>query len=140
MAASDRTKTPVRASISRVSCSRGDGYINITLTDESSGIQFVDISMSYAAFGELVTGGSYMLVDAELRGLENVGKKFVHERRSIYCPLTSTYPREPLEEWLRENGKEDGWIINPYLGSQGSITRKPNLPGMTLNYQVFKYV
>lgn len=136
----DRPKTPVRASISRVSSSRGDGYVNITLTDESSSIQFVDIELSYAAFGELVTGGSYMLLDAELRGLENVGKKFVHERRSIHCPLQDTYKREPLQAWLEEHGKEEGWIVNSYLGSQGSVVSKYGTPGCTLHYQVFKYV
>lgn len=145
------SKTPCRLSVSRVSGGGGEdgGYINLTITDESSGIQFVDIEMSFRVFGSIVSGGTFTKVDAELRGLENVGKQFVHEKRTAECPL-DTHKREELEAWLLANCQEEGWIINSYLNSQGSVQRVSEkwdaekyahrFKHTLLNYQVFKYI
>lgn len=138
--AASRPKTPCRLSISKVSGGGGvdGGYINLRLSDEASGIQFVDIEMSFKTFGEIVSGGSHTKVAAELRGLQYVGKQRVREDRSVLCPLKSGYPREPLEEWLTANCQEEGWIIDPYLGSQGSVTTQKD--GLLLRYNVHKFI
>ena len=56
----------------------------------------------------------------DVRGLDVVGKVKITERRSIEFPENSFESRDKLEAWLMEHAAEDGWIVNPYLGSQGS--------------------
>lgn len=111
--------------------------ISIEIQDEASRIRFIRAEMGLKEFAEAITGLGCCAIEFDAFGLEHVGKVRVTERRSIRCPLDS-YDRTNLAAWLREHGKEDGWIVNDYLGSQGSITRDGNVT--VLNYQVVKYV
>jgi hypothetical protein len=93
--------------------------------------------MSPHDFATAVTGLSGIKVDAEVRGLDVVGKKKVVESRSALCPLNS-YDKSTLQAWLLDNCQEEGWTIDPYLGSQSSLSY--HTEGVTLNYRVYKYV
>jgi hypothetical protein len=115
----------------------GDPSICIEISDDASGIQFFDGTMTLERFAEAVTGHGCVEIDAEVRGLENIGKKRIVELRQITCPL-ETFSTEKLEAWLVENGQEPGWILNSYLRSQKSVVHRK---GETiLNYSVCKYV
>lgn len=130
----------IKASIS-IGRSHGDqsdaAPVHITLIDEASRIEFFDGNMKLADFASALLGLSRVEIEGELRGMENVGKKRVNESRQIVCPLT-TYKRETLSQWLRENAKEEGWIVDTYLGSQGSVKSHPD--GQLLNYGVTKFI
>jgi len=93
--------------------------------------------MDYAQFALAITGLSHADMTFKTRGLEKVGKKRILEKRSIVCPL-KTYDRDDLRSWLEENGKEEGWTVLSYLGSQTSIKRTEE--GTVLNYSVEKYI
>lgn len=110
--------------------------IKLTFTDEASNIQFLDVRMTPEQFAMAITGLSGIEVQAEARELEVVGKTRITERRSIECPL-DTYDRKELTEWLKEHGKEEGWIVAPYLGSQSSIARRGDK--VILNYSVYRF-
>lgn len=127
-------KIKAKITISRNS----NNVIKVRLVDEASQAEFFDGELSLADFASAVTGLSYVEMDAEVRGLGNVGKLKVRETRSIVCPLPS-YSRDDLRKWLTANGQEEGWILDAHLGSQNSIST--NKEGKTvLNYSVHKFV
>jgi len=115
-----------------------DGSVNIRIRDDASSIVFVDMCVSHEEFSRaLSTLAERPVISCDVRGLEYVGKQCITERRSIVCPL-ATGNRGELSEWLKENAKEEGWTVNPYLGSQRSVDRDQGVT--TLNYSVTKYV
>jgi len=122
-----------KVTISRAS----DDRVRIRIRDEVSGIDFAEVSLTVEAYGYAVTGLSEQPGELEVRGLQWIGKKRITEPRQIVCPL-DTYNRDALEAWLQENGKEDGWLVSTYLGSQRSVSRVPE--GTLLNYSVTRYV
>lgn len=123
--------------ISRPSYGTDKKAISICLADRASGIEFFDGEISLEEFSEALTGLSDRSVEAEVRGLEYIGKKRVTESREILCPLKS-YDRKEFEAWLEENAQEEGWILSTHLGSQKSITH--NKDDVLLRYSVTKYV
>jgi 2-keto-4-pentenoate hydratase/2-oxohepta-3-ene-1,7-dioic acid hydratase in catechol pathway len=122
-----------QVTISRAS----DDLIRIKFQDCNSRIEFAEVAMSAADFANALTGLAHQEADLKVRGLNNVGKVLVSEKRKITC-LGSNYDRKYLKEWLRDNAKEEGWLVDDYLGSQGSVAYHN---GETiLNYWVYKYV
>lgn len=117
-----------------------DDLVRIRLTDGASRVGFATVELSLAEFGSLITGMGLQDVKVTTTGLDVVGKTKVVEPRLIECPL-ATYDRIELEAWLAEHGKEEGWTVDPYLGSQKSIGyRTRHGAPLTLRYSVFKYV
>ncbi len=114
------------------------GTINIEVTDRVSHTTFLRLEVAPHEFAMAVTGFSRQDCTAELQGVECLGKRLVTEARSLVYPHGVSSDRDHLEQWLSENGQEEGWILSTYLGSQRSITYKD---GKTvLNYTVRKYV
>lgn len=126
-------KIELRLSISRPS----SGGINIRIEDPLSHIEFIDATISCEEFAEAITGLQSRPMSAEIRGIENIGKKKIREERRIVCPLDS-YDRKILESWLRNNAHEDGWIVDSYLGSQQSASYIDNK--RVLDYAVYKFI
>lgn len=122
-----------KVTISRVS----DDTIRIRLRDALSGCQFAEVSLSLEAFAYAVTGVAEQEAKMSVRGLAYIGKRLITTRRSIVCPVGGN-DRDFLEKWLEENAQEEGWILNTYLGSQGSVVRSDGVT--TLRYSVSKYV
>lgn len=120
-------------SISR--CNRG--YINIRLRDTDSRSEFVDVRMSAEDFGSCVTGMSEMTIVGEVRGLANVGKVRVYEKRQALYEGNSN-DKVMLSKWLTDNKQEEGWTISAYLGSQNSIVQ--TIHGTLVNYSATKYI
>lgn len=94
--------------------------------------------MTKEAFASALFGLGYVPVKIDVIGLEHVGKKRVYEKRTVVCPLGEWSDRDTLSKWLEDNCEEEGWILDTYLGSRGSVTREN---GKTvLYYGVTKYV
>ena len=127
----------MKLTISRPQYGDGRRKINLTIQDDASRIHFVGLEIDLDHMMEALTGFSYRPCDVEVRGLAYVGKTKVSERREIVCSL-KTYNKEELSQWLEENAQEDGWVLDSYLGSQGSVVFSPE--GTRLRYSVHKFV
>ena len=123
--------------IGRPQGGNGPEVMTIEVTDRASNIQFLHLEVPLADFMKALTGQFITEVTGEVIGLSKVGKTRVTETRAIICPLKS-YKRDELREWLEANGQEEGWIIDSYLGSQGSIASHQD--GTLLSYRVHKFV
>ena len=122
--------------ISRASGNDGDN-IRIKIQDHNSRIEFVEVALSLEAFAAAITGQAYQEADLKVRGLANVGKFRVTEKRRATYPIRS-YDKPTLQAWLHSNCQEDGWLINDHLGSQSSIAWDGDKT--VLNYSVTKFV
>ncbi|UNY40209.1 hypothetical protein KLEP174_gp50 [Pseudomonas phage vB_PcuM_ KLEP17-4] len=127
-----------KITISRPTFGDGRELITIKITDKLSRKGFIEVHVSPHDFSMAVTGLSGVECAMFVDGLDIVGMKKVTEQRSCVCPLKN-YARAELEAWLIENAKEDGWIVDPYLGSQGSRSASP-CGGQVLRYSVYKYI
>ncbi|MBD8531512.1 MULTISPECIES: hypothetical protein [unclassified Massilia] len=125
-------KINVSVSISRNSSDE----ISLTFVDQASRAKFLDVRMTPEAFAMAVTGQAFIDAPAEVRALDVVGKRKITERRSIECPL-DIFNKDEIVAWLGENGKEEGWTVNTYLGSQGSIARRGDKT--IINYSVYRF-
>ncbi|MBQ0339640.1 hypothetical protein J9236_00095 [Providencia rettgeri] len=126
-----------KLTISRPSYGDDREKINIVVKCDVSKLRFLSLEIDYADFAKCITGLSEVDCELEVSGLENVGKKRITEQRSVICPIKS-YEKRVLRDWLINNKQEDGYILDPYLGSQSSI--KMCDEGTVLNYRVIKYV
>jgi hypothetical protein len=107
---------------SSVTISRGsDDKVRIAIECDESHTRFVETIMDLESFARAITGQGYIHCDAIVRGLEFVGKRKIIETRSIESPNLG-YGREAYREWLKNEYREDGWTVDDYLGSQGSIS------------------
>ena len=114
-----------------------DDVVRIRIREENSRIEFAVVSMTAEQFAYAITGLAECEAGLEVVGLEHVGKVRITEPRVIECPL-DTYEKEQLQQWLRENAQEEGWLLSAYLGSKSSVSRRD---GKTLlRYSVTKYV
>ena len=139
----------VEVRFGRVHSNLSDDSMLLTLEDNVSGITFAEVEFSMEEFGNVISGRGTR-VKAELRGLENIGKKYEHKRakavlaNSEYIKLTSglSYDeqKKALAEWLKLTQREDDWHVNPYLGSRGSIESDYKSNTVTLNFGLFRYV
>lgn len=107
----------VSVSISRDS----NDVVHIRIKDKNSCSEFVDVSMTLEEWA-LASTGLVTDSNASVRGLDRVGKTRIVEECTTVSGVDS-YKREEHEQWLKENCQREGWILNPYLGSQRSITR-----------------
>lgn len=130
-------KLPAKLTISKVQPSRDDTYMSISITDVASGIKFTNVSVSLQQFIEALTGLSEVSCVHETRNTEYIGKHYVSEQRTIIVPNLG-YDKKVYETWLINNAQEEGWILDPYLRSQSSVTYKDD--SAILNYIVFKYI
>lgn len=143
-------KADVSVRVSKCMNSRGPDTMNLVIEDKVSGIQFLEIEMSMEQFGKLLAGGSLVDMQAELRGLENIGKKREYERasqfitREDYNAITGSLKyddqKRALGQWLKDNHSRDGWHTETYLGSRDSIRYSNNDDGYFLNFAYSRYV
>ena len=95
----------------------GEDEIRISIEDNDSLVQFIEIRMTPEQFGNAITGLSHIKVDAEVRGLHLVGKK--RERREEFVVVDlPTYSKEDMEPIILEAAtplETDGWKASAYL-------------------------
>ncbi len=111
--------------------------IYIYIKDEQSRTTFLEMDLSLEVFAKLVTGLHQSDIPVTVRGLEYVGKSKISENRKVIYPGSKYDSKEIIKEWLVTNCQEDGWILDDYLGSQGSIQLIDDQ--RWVNYRVYKY-
>ena len=112
--------------------------MRLKVQDEASRATFLELEISPHDLMMALTGLAYVdAKNAEVRALDVVGKNKVTEPRSIKYPGNPFDSRIDMQTWLTGNANEDGWIVNPYLGSQTSIAR--NGDDVILRYSVYRY-
>lgn len=111
--------------------------IRISINDEFSRERVALLTLGLSDYALLITGQAYISGNVEYGNLANVGKRKVIEKRQVTVPGLG-YSKDAAEEWLRQNAQEDGWILDPTLRSQGSLSHGDG--GSILNYSVFRYV
>lgn len=116
--------------------------INIRAECSTSHTHFIDIELSLEEFAFLVTGCHMDNLKMEVNNLERVGKTRVREERQVLLDYNdyriSQFDKEAMSRWLAYHCREEGYIVNTYLGSQGSVKYVDN--GALLNYSVMKFV
>jgi hypothetical protein len=129
--------------ISRVGSSKDEDVIRISFRDEISRTVFAEAILSPGDFAKAITGLSEVDADISVYRLETVGKKKVVEQREIVCPFYYKNDNE-YKEWLIANAQEEGYLLDTYLGSKGSITllydKLEDKHRALLRYKVIKYV
>lgn len=126
-------KIPIALSIS---CTNSNEIL-IEIRDNNSRVIFCECTVAPGDFALALTGRGYISATAEIRGLEYVGKTYVREKRVITAPNLG-YEKEKYQEWLRDHGQEEGWIVDDYLGSRDSVSFEKE--GVVLRYSVYKYI
>lgn len=129
-----------KISIHKTTSNREDDYISFEIFDPKSCTEFFRGKMSMEAFAQAITGLSRQAIEGELRCADQVGKFRVYESRSTQAPDLGYGKRDEYEQWLRDNCQEEGWAIDAYLRSQGSISFGNPEGTATLKYGVFKFV
>jgi len=84
--------------------------IHIKLEDESSGVQFIDISMTLENFALMLTNLGYIDCEFQLRGLDNVGKQREHKVEYIPMPKGFWMPTKEDAITLIKPFEVDGWM------------------------------
>lgn len=133
--------------ISRPSCSDGRDVIRITVADDGSRAEFLELEMNVAEFGLAVTGLSFRPVKFVTRGLSVVGKKrmtqpFLHvvsEAELEECGI-SPYDRKQMEAYAKTITPPEGWTLDTYLGSQTSIQWDSQAKTYSLHMRIETFV
>lgn len=108
-----------------ISCSRDnhDRYW-LRIKDADAVNASVEIELSPAQFAYLVSGTVVDGAKGSIHRRESFGKVRISEDREVECPMPSHSGRDALRQWLLDNCQEDGWELDAYLGSQGSVHSK----------------
>lgn len=130
-------KTTGKIIMGRPSLGSGEDVMRIELRDDNSKQIFATLTMTLPDFMKALTGQAHMPFSAVYKNLDVVGLERVREQRIVQEPEGVKHKLD-LEQWLLDNCQEDGWIIDPYLGSQGSRTHKDGK--VFLNYAVYKFI
>ena len=126
----------MRMTISR----RSDDVICVSVSDEGSCAQFLELEFDPADFAMMVTGlGAVRAKKCTTRNLDVVGKRRIVEKRQIEVPehVSKLFDRTAIERWLKEAAQEPGWFVDNYFGSQGSFTYANGK--RFANYRVYRY-
>lgn len=100
-----RLKGKATVSISRYTSNQWDGGITISVTDEASRIQVVEVDVPFEEFALLVTGCSRMGLEVEYGNLALVGK--LCETKEVTLTRSDGGRRIDEKEWKRH--EVDGW-------------------------------
>jgi hypothetical protein len=100
-----------RAGMISISRPQGDGcdYISIEVNDKSSGVEFIELRISYADFAEAITGLSGIPITFKTRFLDKIGK--LREHKEVNVVTFVSYKRYTKEEAnaILAPYEVDGW-------------------------------
>jgi hypothetical protein len=111
--------------------------VNIYFIDENSRSRFLTASLTLEDYARVISGQGNIECRCVVRQLDTVGKKKVQEKRKVKYQ-GKTYDRDLMAQFLLDTCQEEGWILDPYLRSQDSVTYTDG--EIFLNYTVYKYV
>lgn len=127
---------------------RDEDSVKIVIEDDTSGVQFAEIRLSLAHFTAALMGLAFTECELKVNGLEVVGKTREYMRERVFIS-DDEYKKatentgwggrgEALAQWLNENHAREGWSIDGYLGSQGSVVHCDG--GQMLTFGYYRYV
>ena len=113
-----------KISIGRVSSNDGE-WVEITIKDETSLIEFLEVKVSFENFAKLITGLSYIDCNFQTRGLGLVGKQREHKTVIVACDGWSL---------KRDNEEAINAVLAPYeidgwIGRQYDLKNSKNYVG-----------
>ena len=129
----DVKKGSVTVTVSMLS--GGTEAVRLTIRDEASRACFLELSLNPTTFTTMLLGRVATDVPATFTNVQSVGRERILEPRTIQIPWRLS--REDAEGWLRDNAQEKGWYVDPYLGSQNSLTTNDDV--MVARYYVYRY-
>lgn len=126
-----------RIRISRVSSTGSDGdYVQLTMYDEKSRIQFLTANIPIDSFGRVVTGGPETECQVELRGVERIG--CTHEHKTEFVPGTVSYTkgdRNAVAQAAIAPFEVDGWRAHlSDFGNQHRSKEKDGVKGYNVTF------
>ncbi len=131
------TSNPLRGSLTI--CKDSSGTVRVYVRDQESRTVFAALRLSPEDFADALFGLAETHCELDVHGLDRIGKRRVSESRQIeVLGEAKIYKRDNLRAWLRENAQEPGWILDDYLGTQGSVLYRDGK--VLLNYRVYKFV
>lgn len=104
-----RTLLPVDVQIGAPTCGDGSEYISIEITDRRSGVQFVELRLSYADMMAALRGSHRSNVEAAVHGLDRVGMKVEHKTVTATVKLDSYSERSRTAYDAAQPLCVDGW-------------------------------
>lgn len=122
--------------------------IKISIKDEASRIQFLTIEIDPADFAEALTGLAEVECKGIVKGLDKVGYSKEADPAVIYITKEEldannilSYSSRHVEEYVKNNPKyqRDGWHLDHYLRSQGSIIKDTN-GNISCKVSYYRYV
>ena len=128
--------------ITRPSYGTGKEAICIKMTDESSGIQFLELEIALSDFTKAVTGQGGVEVDFELRHVEKVGMVQQNKTEEVYVPEGDYEMREARAKRALKQYEIDGWKgrVNDCLNMHRRIgphaTKKGSMYSVTFTRHV----
>lgn len=108
-------------SISRPSWGDGRKFIQITVKDCGSRVNFLTVEISYEDFTECLTGMSNVSCSLETHSLQHVGKIKEQDVLEFKMPSQGGGKDEARRELPKHT--PEGWVASDYFGSQGSFFR-----------------
>ena len=79
-----------KLTISRVHPNQGEDWIEVTLDDKNSGIQFAEVRINLEEFSKAITGLGARPCEIEVGGLDLVGKKLETKTHIVTFPAERT--------------------------------------------------
>jgi hypothetical protein len=98
-----------KITITRPSYSDSRRAISITMHDESSGTQFLDVEIGMAEFAEAITGMSRIPCEFQLFA-RNVGKIHEHKAVSVFVPAQRHKTTPEIVRAAVAEHEVDGWM------------------------------
>lgn len=132
-----------KISIGKVTCCGRpeEDYISITVEDELSSINFLEVKMDLESFAKALMGLGNVPVEFELRGLDRVGKRYEYKTEQVYVPNDHTgFTSDDLIDKAVSKKETDGWI-----GSRRDCKNQHNMvdcdkEGVTYNVHFCRWV
>jgi len=122
-----------KLSISRVHCGHGDDYMNLSIVDESSGVQFVDVQIDIKTFMDVLTGMARQPCEFELRRPDRVG--MIKEGKTVLMPQPEWNATDEDIEKLFFPFEINGWV-----GTRENIKNHHNYRGDRVQVSFHRFV
>lgn len=130
-----RVHTPISAAVTISRVTGDEVRIRISIRDNASRQEFVEVYLNPADFAMAVTGLAMVDAKGSVCGLDHVGRFKETKSATLKAP---SYNREEATAYVEAHGGEEGWFVDSYLGSRGSLVVKTD--GTYAHYSLYRYV
>ena len=100
------------------------GTTKLEIRDRDAGICFVALELTAEKFVGLLARQGLVRCDAEVQGLENVGKMQVHKKHEFRIGPSDYHTRDDIARAEARASCPPGWTTDGYFGSQSSFFRR----------------